>query len=100
MEERKKFTYRYDESIEKLLNDGLQKYGLSSINKLIDLLVIEAIEKQPKAISTLKNDIKKLQDQLKNTLGEKQKTEDQLNELKSCIKQDFENRQRIKDLIQ
>ena len=39
MEDRKKFTYRYDDETEKLLTEGLEKFNFSSLNKLIDKLM-------------------------------------------------------------
>ena len=47
MEDRKKFTYRYDDKTEKLLIEGLKKFNLSSLNKLIDKLIVDALVPVP-----------------------------------------------------
>jgi len=47
MEDRKKFTYRYDDETEKLLTAGLGKFNLSSLNKLIDKIIVDALVRFP-----------------------------------------------------
>jgi predicted transcriptional regulator len=56
-ENRKKFTYRYDVETEKLLSAGLNKFNLSSLNKLIDKLIVDALVRFPQEQKTMKQEI-------------------------------------------
>src|SRR5665811_86138 len=100
MEDRKKITYRYDEETEKLLTAGLEKFNLSSLNKLIDKLIIDALVRFPQEQKTMKQEIKDLQDSFKKCQGEKEQIEIHLNRLKAALKRDIENRETIIKLIQ
>jgi len=62
LEDRKKFTYRYDDETEKLLSAGLEKFNLSSLNKLIDKLIVDALVRFPEEQKTMKQEIKDLKD--------------------------------------
>lgn len=99
MEDRKKFTYRYDNETEKLLNEAFKKYKVTALNKLIDELILEALEKQPKEIQLLKKDLRNLQGKISTVQTEKRQIENQFEQLKLAVKQDFENKERIKKLI-
>jgi predicted transcriptional regulator len=72
MEDRKKFTYRYDNETEKLLTAGLEKFNLSSLNKLIDKLIVDALVRFPQEQKTMKQEIKDLQDIFKKCQVEKE----------------------------
>lgn len=99
MEERKKFTYRYDDNTEKLLNEGLTKFKISSLNKLIDKLIYDALVQNPIELNALKTQIQELQNKLNICQAQKGQVDKQFAQLKSAVKQDFENRERIKELI-
>ena len=100
MEDRKKFTYRYDDETEKLLTEGLKKFNLSSLNKLIDKLITDALVRFPQDKKEMKQEITELQEGLKKCKVEKEQTEIHLNRLKAALKRDIENRETIIKLIQ
>jgi hypothetical protein len=100
MEDRKKFTYRYDDETEKLLSAGLEKFNLSSLNKLIDKLIVDALVRFPEEQKTMKQEIKERQDVFKKCQGEKEQIEIHLTRLKAALKRDIENKETIKKLIQ
>ena len=100
MEDRKKFTYRYDDDTEKLLSAGLEKFNLSSLNKLIDKLIVDALVRFPEQQKEMKDKIKDLQDSFKKCQGEKEQIEIHLTRLKAALKRDIENKETIKKLIQ
>jgi septal ring factor EnvC (AmiA/AmiB activator) len=100
MEDRKKFTYRYDDETEKLLTAGLEKFNLSSLNKLIDKLIVDALVRFPEQQKEMKEKIKDLQDSFKKCQGEKEQIEIHLTRLKAALKMDIENKETIKKLIQ
>jgi predicted transcriptional regulator len=100
MGDRKKFTYRYDDETEKLLTAGLEKFNLSSLNKLIDKLIVDALVRFPEEQKTMKQEIKDLQDSFKKCQVEKEQIEIHLTKLKAALKRDFENKEAIKKLIQ
>jgi hypothetical protein len=100
MEDRKKFTYRYDDDTEKLLSAGLEKFNLSSLNKLIDKLIVDALVRFPEQQKEMKDKIKDLQDSFKKCQVEKEQIEIHLTRLKTALKRDFENKETIKKLIQ
>lgn len=85
---------------EKLLNEGLNKFNLFSLNKLIDKLILDALIRFPEEQKTMKQEIKDLQDSFKKCQGEKEQTEIHLTRLKAVLKRDFENKETIKKLIQ
>jgi len=74
MEDRKKFTYRYDNETEKLFTEGLKKLNLSSLNKLIDKLIAYALYRFPQDQKEMKQKITKLQEGLKKCMDEKKLT--------------------------
>jgi len=100
MEDRKKFTYRYDDETEKLLTAGLEKFNLSSLNKLIDKLIVDALARFPQEQKELNHKITELQEALKNCKAEKEKIDIHLSRLKAALKRDIENRETIIKLIQ
>ena len=100
MEDRKKFTYRYDDETEKLLTKGLKKFNLSSLNKLIDKIIVDALVRFPQEQKTMNQEIKDLQESLNKCKVEKEQTEIHLNRLKAALKRDIENRETIIKLIQ
>jgi predicted transcriptional regulator len=100
MEDRKKFTYRYDDKTEKLLNEGLNKFNLSSLNKLIDKLIVDALVRFPQDQKEKNLEIKDLQECLKKCQVEKEQAEIHLNRLKAALKRDIENKEIINKLIQ
>jgi len=100
VEDRKKFTYRYDEETEKLLTAGLNKFNLSSLNKLIDKLIVDALVRFPEQQKEMKEKLTDLQESFKKCQEEKEQTEIHLNRLKAALKRDFENKETINKLIQ
>ena len=100
MEDTKKFTYRYDDETEKLLTAGLEKFNLSSLNKLIDKLIVDALARFPQEQKELNHKITELQEALKNCKAEKEKIDICLTRLKSALKRDIENKETINKLIQ
>jgi len=100
MEDRKKFTYRYDDKTEKLLTEGLDKFNLSSLNKLIDKLIVDALVRFPQEKKEMKEKIMDLQENFKKCQGEKEQIEIHLTKLKTALKRDIENKETIKKLIQ
>jgi septal ring factor EnvC (AmiA/AmiB activator) len=100
MEDRKKFTYRYDDETEKLLTEGLKKFNLSSLNKLIDKLIVDALVRFPEHLKEMNHEITELQEDLKKCQAEKEQTEIHLTRLKAALKRDIENRETIIKLIQ
>jgi hypothetical protein len=100
MEDRKKFTYRYDDETEKLLTEGLKKFNLSSLNKLIDKLIVDALVRFPEQQKEMKEKLTDLQDSFKKCQVEKKQIEIQLAGLKAALKRDIENKETIKKLIQ
>lgn len=100
MEDRKKFTYRYDEETEKLLTAGLNRFNLSSLNKLIDKLIVDALVRFPQDQKEMKEKIAALQESLNKCQVEKEQIEIHLTRLKAALKRDIENKETIKKLIQ
>jgi hypothetical protein len=100
MEDRKKFTYRYDDETEKLLTEGLKKFNLSSLNKLIDKLIVDALVRFPQDQKEMKKEITELQESFKKCNTEKEQIEIHLNRLKAALKRDIENKETINKLIQ
>jgi len=100
MEDRKKFTYRYDDETEKLLTEGLKKFNLSSLNKLIDKLIVDALVRFPRDQKEMEENIRDLLESLDKCMAEKKQTEIHLNRLKAALKRDIENKETIKKLIQ
>ncbi len=100
MEDRKKFTYRYDDETEKLLTEGLKKFNLSSLNKLIDKLIVDALVRFPEQQKEMKEKLTDLQDSFKKCQMEKEQIEIHLTRLKAALKRDIENKETIKKLIQ
>jgi septal ring factor EnvC (AmiA/AmiB activator) len=100
MEDRKRFTYRYDDETEKLLLAGLEEFELSSLNKLIDKLIVDDLVRFPEEQKTMKQEIKDLQDSFKKCQGEKEQIEIHLTRLKAALKRDFENKETINKLMQ
>jgi len=100
VEDRKKFTYRYDDETEKLLSAGLLKFNLSSLNKLIDKLIVDALVRFPEEQKTMNQEIKNLQESLNKCKVEKEQTEIHLTRLKTALKRDIENKETINKLIQ
>lgn len=100
VEDRKKFTYRYDEETEKLLTAGLNKFNLSSLNKLIDKLIVDALVRFPQEQKEMEQEIKDLQESLNKCKMEKEQTEIHLTRLKAALKRDIENKETINKLIQ
>ena len=100
MEDRKKFTYRYDDKTEKLLNEGLNRFNLSSLNKLIDKLIVDAMVRFPQDQKEMNLEIKDLQENLKKCKVEKEQAEVHLNRIKAALKRDIENKETINKLIQ
>jgi len=100
MEDRRKFTYRYDDKTEKLLTEGLKKFNLSSLNKLIDKLIVDALVRFPQGQKEMEENIIELNESLDKCNKEKKQIEVQLNRLKDALKRDIENRDTIIKLIQ
>ena len=100
MEDRKKFTYRYDDETEKLLTEGLKKFNLSSLNKLIDKLIVDALVRFPQDQKEMSQKITELQESLKKCKTEKERAEVHLNRLKAALKRDIENKETINKLMQ
>jgi len=100
VEDRKKFTYRYDEETEKLLTAGLNKFNLSSLNKLIDKLIVDALVRFPEQQKEMEEKLTDLQESFKKCQEEKEQTEIHLTRLKAALKRDIENKETIKKLIQ
>ena len=100
MEDRKKFTYRYDDKTEKLLNKGLNKFNLSSLNKLIDKLILDALVRFPQDQIEMNHKISELQESLNKCEAKKEQTEIHLNRIKAALKRDIENKEIISKLIQ
>ena len=100
VEARKKFTYRYDDETEKLLTAGLVKFDLSSLNKLIAKLIVDALVRFPQEQKTMNQEIKDLQESLNKCKVEKEQTEIHLTRLKAALKRDIENKETINKLIQ
>src|SRR5450759_174643 len=100
VEDRKKFTYSYAEETEKLLTAGLNKFNLSSLNKLIDKLIVDALVRFPQEQKEMEQEIKDLQESLNKCKVEKEQTEIHLTRLKAALKRDIENKETINKLIQ
>ena len=100
VEDRKKFTYRYDEETEKLLTAGLNKFNLSSLNKLIDKLIVDALVRFTQEQKEMEQEIKDRQESLNKCKVEKEQTEIHLTRLKAALKRDIENKETINKLIQ
>jgi hypothetical protein len=100
MEDRKKFTYRYDDKTEKLLNEGLKEFHLSSLNKLIDKTIIDALVRYPEHIREIEKSFEDLNNDFFKCMKEKKQIEIQLNKLKEALKRDIENKEIINKLIQ
>ena len=100
MEDRKKFTYRYDDETEKLLSAGLEKFNLSSLNKLIDKLIVEALVRYPQGVKEMGEHLIELSESLDKCMAEKKQIEKSLNKLKEALKRDIENKETINKLIQ
>jgi hypothetical protein len=94
MEDRKKFTYRYDDETEKLLSAGLEKFNLSSLNKLIDKLIVDALVRFPQGQKEMEENIIELNESLDKCRAEKKQTEINLNRLKEALKRDIEKKEK------
>lgn len=97
--DRIKFTYRYSKETETLLTTALKRLGLTSLNKLIDKLILDALVELPKEQNRLKKEINSLKEELAANREEKEKFEKLFNSLKFAVKQDLENKELIKKLI-
>ena len=100
MEDRKKFTYRYDDETEKLLTEGLKKFNLSSLNKLIDKLIVDALLRLPEQLEKTEKAAWDIHESLIKCEKEKTQIEIKLNKLKDALKRDIENKEIINKLIQ
>jgi len=100
MEDRKKFTYRYDDETEKLLTAGLEKFNLSSLNKLIDKLIVDALVRLPEQLEKTEKAAWDIHESLIKCEKEKKQIEIKLNKLKEALKRDIENKEIISKLIQ
>jgi hypothetical protein len=100
MEDRKKFTYRYDDETEKLLTAGLEKFNLSSLNKLIDKLIVDALVQLPEQLEKTQKAAWDIHESLFKCEKEKKQIEIKLNKLKDALKRDIENKETISKLIQ
>ena len=100
MEDRKKFTYRYDDETEKLLVAEMEKSKFSSLNKLIDQLILDALVRFPEHLKEMNHEITELREDLKKCQAENEQTEIHLNMLKAALKRDIENKEIINKLIQ
>jgi chemotaxis regulatin CheY-phosphate phosphatase CheZ len=100
MEDRKKFTYRYDDETEKLLKEGLKKFNLFSLNKLIDKLITDALVRLPEQLEKTEKAAWDIHESLIKCEKEKKQIEIKLNKLKEALKRDIENKEIISKLIQ
>ena len=100
MEDRKKFTYRYDDETEKLLMAGMKKFKVTSLNKLIDKLIVDALVHAPQRIEEFTKACEDMTNDFFECQKEKKRIEIQLNKLKEALKRDIENKEIIKKLIQ
>ncbi len=97
--DRIKFTYRYTSDIDRLLKEALKKFGITSLNKLIDKLIFDALVNQPKEIKSLKTEIAKMNKDFSN-LGESNRLQEKtLKDLKSLIKQEYEIKDKINKIL-
>ena len=99
MEDRKKFTYRPDSDSDELLEQGLKKYNITSLNKLINLLVSKAMVEQPKEIQSLRKEITGLQKQLKEAEEDKNEIETEYNQIKALLLNIEKSADSIKSLL-
>jgi asparagine synthetase B (glutamine-hydrolysing) len=97
--ERLKFTYRYSSDIEELLNKAMQKRGLKSMNKLIDMLILEALVELPHEIREREKKLDSYSKSLQKTETERDKALSQLYELKSLITQEKNIKKRIENIL-
>ncbi len=97
--ERRKFTYRYDEETEELLNKAMQNFGFSSMNKLIDKLIVDALVDLPKHISYNEKQITTLTNDLSNARKDKVSILKEFKTLKELIIQEQEVKKKIESLI-
>jgi len=97
--ERIKFTYRYSKDTEKLLIEGLKKFNISSLNNLIDKLIIDSLVRYPDEQKVMIKQLKELQDKLNKSQVEKGQSDSLLKQLKLAVKQDFDNKELLKKLI-
>jgi len=100
MEDRKKFTYRYDDETEKLLMAGMKKFKVTSLNKLIDKLIVDALVHAPQRIEEFTKACEDMTNDFFECQKEKKRIEIQLNKLKEALKRDIENKEIINKLIQ
>ncbi|MGA2406090.1 MAG: hypothetical protein ABSF81_04985 [Bacteroidales bacterium] len=85
MGDRKKFTYRYNDETEKLLSSGLKKFNLSSLNKLIDKLIVDALVRFPEEQKAMRQEIRTFR-MFKKMPGRKRTDRDTFNQVKGCTK--------------
>jgi cell division septum initiation protein DivIVA len=78
----------------------LDKFNLSSLNKLIDKLIVDALVRLPEEKKEMKQEIKDLRESLNKCREEKEQTEIHLNRLKAALKKDIENKVTIDKLLQ
>lgn len=97
--ERRKFTYRYDEETEELLNKAMQKLGFSSMNKLIDYLIQEALVNLPREIKENEFKINTISKSLQKAETERDKALTNLLELKSLITQERDLKKKIETIL-
>jgi archaellum component FlaC len=99
MEDRKKFTYRPDSETEELLEQGLRKYNLTALNKLINVLVKKAMVTQPEEIQDLKNKIRDLNTKMADLSGEKAAIKSKYDQVRSLYLNIENTKEEIKTLL-
>ena len=64
--DRKKYTFRYGQEIEKLLAEAQEKYSeINTMNALLEKLIYDAIKNQPEYIRNLSIRLKDLEEELR-----------------------------------
>ena len=90
-----KTTLRYESDIEKLLQDSLETYNFKTINGLVNHLIKLALIENPKEIEGLKNEIKRLNDELRQKEKSNSYVKSRFNQLKVLV----QDKKRINDSI-
>ncbi len=95
-EERIKFTYRYNSDIEDILKREMKRYNISSLNKLIDRLVLDATVNMPKTIKGMEKELSNARVLLQKVQREFEEVEEKYKELKELLIRESEIKEKIK----
>ena len=99
MDEPIKTTLRYDSGIEKLLQNALGEYKITTLNKLIIHLIKLALIENPKEIGILKKTIKVKDEQIRQIEKSKSLVESRFNQFKELLQLNFSSKNNLANFL-